>query len=250
MIRYGIAKGFLYLLMLSFLATVAGYFVFTHRALPKINELVEWTKAEMPPMTLGPEGVSVSVPMPYTLTHPQFGPIVTFDTSQVDVTVQTMGDVPAFVTATKLYLRQANSGLKVFDLVQGMAHKKVEQGTVKMDAQSIQALYDAMRPWMIALGLFFFFLLTYLWKLLAAVFYSWFGLLMNFSRKPKLGYGAIFNVAVFALTPWFLMQLLGLIFFPAGQIPLSFLLGPLITGFFLYLGIRKTEDRPVGTVPA
>lgn len=243
-IRAGVAKAFLYLFFLSFLATTVGFLAFTKRVLPQINEFVEWAKVEMPPMTLGPEGISVYVKMPYTLTHPRFGPVVTFDTAQANVTVEMMGDVPVFVTANRLYIHQAGGELRVYDVAQLMGGVKAEQGAIKIEAQTIQALYDITRPWMIFIGLVFFFLFTYSWKLLAAVFYSWFGLLINFSRKPKLGYGAIFNVATFALTPWFLIQLLGLLVSPVGRIPFSFFIGFLVTSFFLYLGIKQTEDRP------
>ena len=69
-------------------------------------------------------------------------------------------------------------------------------------------------PWFIVFMVVFVFIFYFVWKLCAALIYSWLGLLFNFLRHPRLGYEAIFKVSVFAVTPWFLIQLLALVIPP------------------------------------
>ena len=248
--RSSLGLSFLYLTLLSFAGTAILFVVFMVRGLPEVNRFVDWAKTAMPAMTWTPEGLTVNAPMPYTMTHPKLGPLITFDTTKLDVSLEMMGEAPIFVTSKKVFTKGNRGEVRIFDLTQGAENQKAPS-VIKLDGAWLQKLYQTAMPWFIVFMVVFVFIFYFVWKLCAALIYCWLGLLFNFLRHPRLGYEAIFKVSVFVVTPWFLIQLLALVIPPLDRILPPGILGSLIvTGIYLFLAIKKTEEGPAKQSPA
>lgn len=245
-VRSNLGHGILYLFYLALLATLFSLVIFCVRALPIADQFVEWARGELPPITFDKGGVSLPVKMPFTLVHPEFGPLVTFDTTKTEITLEAMGEVPAFVTSQKLYMKQRENEVRVYDLTQ---NEKVRTEPLVVDSETIRNFYGAAKVWVLAFGMVFFFIFFLIWKLLAAVFYSWIGLLINFARHPKLSYGAILNASFFTLTPWTLVQLLGFVLAPVASIPFPLLGSLFVTSVYLFLAVKLTQEEELTPGP-
>lgn len=244
-IRQGVGKGFLYLAYLSLLSVgvLAGVLLF--RGLPAMNDFVDWVKITMPAMTWSPtEGITLEAQSPYVMTNPKLGALVTFDTTKESVTALTMGDTPIFVTATKIFVRQGAADVKVYDITRPVPEDEATKVkvTVQVTPELVQKFYDSIKPWFLAFILGFSFIFTFIWKLLAALFYSWLGLLFNFSRDPRLSYGSIFNLSIFTLTAGWIIQILPAVIPPLGAIPFWTILAIPVTVVYLFVVIKKTPE--------
>ncbi len=236
-------RGFLYLLFTGVVVTFCVLLAFASQALPRIDEFAAWLVEEMPEITWTPQGITTQPAGPKTLVHPVLGPLVTFDTGASDVNEQTMGDVRVFVTATKLYLREEPRALRVYDLVSGGVEKRAGAGPVTLTRETAEKFYRMAKPWAMTVIVIFVFSFFYLWKVLAALFYSLIGLLINLARRERLRYAQILNVSFFALTPMVLLQLLSMTvpFLRTAQ------LGPLVslvvTSVYLFIAVKLTEEK-------
>jgi len=219
-------------------------FLFVSRGIPQIDQFVQWAKAEMPSMTWTPDGLVMNIQNPYTMVHPKLGPLVTFDANQVDVTTETIGEVVMFVTPGKLFVKRGIREVRVYDLTRQVAAAPDPNAlmAVNITSESVQKFYDSLKPWLIFFVVLFFFPFFFLWKLIAALIYSWIGLLINFTRTPKLPYNAILNVSLFALTAATLIQWLRLMVPALNRIPFGLVGSLLITCIYLFLAVKKTEE--------
>jgi hypothetical protein len=242
-IRWRLTQGFLYLCYLSALATLVMSFWFVRRALPQVNEFVQWAKAEMPPLTWTPEGLTMNAQSPYTMVHSEWGSLVTFDMTKVDISPDAMADVVLFVTSKKLFVKQGVNQVRAYDLTRNAPPRAGQAApfAFNITPESLQGFFDSLKPWFILLWILIFFAFFFAWKLLAALFYSWLGLLINFLRRPKLNYGAIFNVSVFALTAATVIQGLQAFIPFLNRIPFGIGGSVLVTGIYLFLAIKMTE---------
>ena len=246
-LRKSLGRGFLYLAYLSFLATIVFLLFFTSRLLPEADRFAAWARAEMPALTWTPQGLRMNLKSPYTMVHPQLGPLVTFDTSKTDAGTEEMKDVSMFVTSRKVFLKQRAGEIRVYDLKEMMGAAKADNPAV-VNGETLEGFYKSFKPMLFFLAIFFFFPFFFIWKFLAALFYSWFGLLLNFFRTEKLHYGQILNVSFFTLTPVLGIQLLQILIPNAGRIPFGLPGSIAVTGVYLYFVIVKTQD-PLRRIP-
>ncbi|HXV28235.1 MAG TPA: DUF1189 family protein [bacterium] len=244
-IQSRLSKGFLYLLYLSAIGTFLMSLWFVRQGIPQMNRFVEWAKTEMPSLTWTPEGLVMNAQSPYSMVHPDLGPLVMFDMNLTDIDVGTMQNVVMFVTSKKIFVRQGVNQIKSYDLTRTTPAAKGEEdgGVVAIDGSALQKFYDSVKPWFVVLSIIFFFFFFVVWKCLTAFLYSWVGLLINFLRRPKLNYSAVLNVTFFAITAATLIQALQALVPFLGRLPFGLAGSFIVTTAYLYLAIKKTEDQ-------
>lgn len=248
-LRQTVWKGVQYMLYLTLLSTILFTLIFSFQAIPAIERFVGWFQTEMPVLTITDQGVLINEQNPYSMVHPALGTVVTFDTTRTEIAPDEMIDVLLYVTATKLYVRQNDGVIRVYDIPDAVR----ESGASAMDPmivtpESIYLFFEQIKPWLIALSALIFFAMFFAWKMLVALFYSWVGLLLNFARKEPLSFGAIYNVVLFAMTAAILWQGLRLVIPALAIMPGAVLVGIVMTGFYLHLGILRTQE-PVDDHP-
>ncbi|MSR78169.1 MAG: DUF1189 domain-containing protein [Candidatus Omnitrophica bacterium] len=239
-------KGFLYLLYLGALFTLVVLGMMVYVVMPKLNSSVEWIKREMPTLVVAKDGLSMNQPSPYTMIHPTFGPVVTFDMTKDTITLQEMGKISAFVTETHFYLNE-NGQLKEYSVKEMSAqNKNLGNKPVTVNAQLVEQFYKTMKPTFfitIIIGGFVFF---YLWKILTALLYSMPATAFNSMRSEKLSYGKLLDLTVYALTPATLFQILRTVIPVLNKIPFLFVLDISITLAYLYFAVKMSESEPAG----
>ena len=239
-------KGIQYLLYLSLLSAFLTVYVFATAGLPKIQEIVDWIKGAMPVITVTQEGLSIDAPSPYVMTHPVFGPMVHFDMGKDEVTREDLTGGGIFVTKKRVYIQQG-SEIKIYDVVEFFSRNEriPVGGANEVTPDSVQAFFDGAKAWFVVIFFLLFLPFFFIWKLVVAVFYSWFGLLMNMGRQDKLTYGQILNVSIFAMTASVFLQWLRLLVPPVNAIPLIDVIGIGLTFLYLSMAIHKTDQAPV-----
>ncbi len=233
-----------YLAFLAVITTAIMFFVFVRVLVPVMDETMEWVQAEMPILTATSEGLIMDQPSPYTMVHPDAGPVVMFDTERVDVTEEEMAGVFVFITSQRVYVRQAPGEIRIYDVQDYMGNyfRDNPGAAAYITPESVRNFYAGIKPWLMVLFVIVYLPFFFLWKLFAAVFYSWFGLLINMGRNQKLTYTAILNVSIFALTAGVVLLWIRLVAPVFNEIPFIEPLGMAVTFVYLYLGIRKTDD--------
>ena len=241
-----LVKGVQYLLYLSILSALITVYVFATVGLPKIQEIVDWIKGAMPVITVTQEGLSINVPSPYVMIHPAFGPMVHFDMGKDEVTREDLSGGGIFVTKKRVYIQQG-SEIKIYDVVEFFSRNEriPVGGANEVTPDSVQEFFDGAKAWFILIFFLFFLPFFFIWKLTVAVFYSWFGLLMNMGRRDKLTYGQILNVSIFAMTASICLQWLRLLVPFVNALPVIDLIGIGLTFLYLSLAIHKTDHAPV-----
>jgi len=235
----GAGRGFLYIVYLVTLMLFATFAAVNARLLPQANTFVDWLQSEMPIMQWTPAGLSMKDRTAFALIHPEYGPLARFDMTVKEITSVDMGDNSVFVTAQKIYMRQpGREGFRIFDVMQ-LGDKNAQPFEIRPD--NIGFFYQKIKPWLVVMlsGSFWFAFL--LWKVLAALFYSWIALIINMTRREKLDYSHLWTIACFALTPVALIQTLQFAIPQLGALPFGTTGSFMVTTAYLYLAIKGTE---------
>ncbi len=237
-----LGKGFLYLLYLSLLFSMALSLVAAFSLMPQSDGFMEWFRGELPSITVTKDGLSMDRPSPYSITHPQAGPLVTFDLSKTEVSHEDMGGFPIFVTSKKIYASQRPGDLRVIDLMENINRAEAPQ-SLTLTSDMVGRFYTALKPWVI----FFIFLAAWIFYfvlyLLSGLLNSLIGLLINLFRKTKLRYGQIFNLSLYALTGPALIGFLGFLIPVVRQVTLGLWGGLAATCLYLVLAVKLTEEK-------
>ena len=244
----GGARGVFYTLYLAALVTLVAMVMFASLVVPQADSLANWLQTELPSMVWTPAGLTLGqdIPQPYTIAHPVFGPLMTFDMNKDIVQESEMGNIPIFVTSQKIFLKQGPGQIEERDITQAgfqaaqpddqrrqlPSRVMITGDVVKQIYQNVKRVFFWVIPFVFLLVLFCFLLLT-------ALFYSLIGLLLNLMRKSKLQYGSIFNLTCFALTA---SVALGWI---VRNLPLAWLLSLLIILGYLFFAFKVTDQESV-----
>ncbi len=258
MARAGLGVGFGYWFYLGTLLALITGATLTVRALPEMDRFLIWLKREMPVLVWHPEGLSIKDKTAFSLVHPKYGPLAKFDMTKTDVTAEGMGEFGIFVTSQKIYLKQPGSrGLRIYDLIKARAERQGRAGAAnqpssfEIQPDQIVTGYRQFKPWLITVFCGILWGAFLLWKLLAALFYSWIGLLVNMGRRDKLDYSHILTLTFFAMTPAIVIQLLQFLIPPFARIPFGLGGSLLVTVFYLFYAIKGTEpSEPPSTLEA
>ncbi len=236
-------KGFLYLLYLSTIVVIlfSGYFALT--VMPKIDAFAEWIEKELPPLTWTPEGLVMDAPSPHAMVHPEYGMLAVLDMSRGEITEDEMGEAAVFVTATHLYMRDGEGGIRIHALTRSSAKLKPDQLAVPIDGELIRSNYQKFRLWIYVLPALFSFPLVFLTKLGEVVLLSLPGYLLNRTRREPLDYTSVFRVTCFAVTAATLLEVRWLV--PGlAHIPFGFIGSAIVTFGYLFFALKKTETFP------
>lgn len=238
--RTSLKKGFLYLFFLSITMSLLVVLMINFVLFPQADKFVDWVKKEMPILTLdAQQGLSMNQDSPYTMIHPEMGPVATFDLTKEEVTQEAMGDVSLFVTKKNIYVRQPNQ-LRVYPL-NDLNQKVEKQEPVQIHPNLIDRFYSTSKPIILAVSFFAVLVTFFVWKILVALFFSLIGILFNSMRIEKLSYPAVLNVTVFALTPSILFQMVRLFIPTLAAIPFISVLDIGMTSAYLYFAIKMSE---------
>lgn len=237
----GAGKGLIYILYLSAIMLAGALISVQTRLLPEANRFVEWLQVEMPVLQWAPQGLSMKGATAYALVHPEYGPLAQFDMERGEITREDMGPNSIFVTSQKIYMRQPGTEeLREYDITQ-LAGAGAPAEPFEVRPENIGTFYREIKPWLAAGLLASIFGIFILWKLLAALFYSWIALLINMMRQEKLYYSHLWTVTCFALTPAALIQTLQFALPPLAAIPFGPAGSFALTVLYLFLAVKGTE---------
>lgn len=244
--NFKIWKSIKYFLCLSIITTLLFIVSFVRIGVPRIDELVEWVKIEMPLITVTPQGLMISEESPYVMNHPRLGPLVTFDTSILNATLDQLENTFVFVTQDKVYLKGRNNELRIINVLETIESNQRApiREPLLVTPESVQDFYDGFKP----LGWVILTIIAYpvflIMKLLTALFYSCVAVLFNMMRLQKLNYSTLFNVSAFAMTASIILQWITILIPFLGRLPGRGFLSFVITSGYLYFAIKKTEEDP------
>lgn len=239
-VQASVSKGFLYLALWSLIMASVVSVIAVTRFLPDANRFMEWFRQDMPVVQLTDAGISIDKPSPYAMQHPRYGHVAMFDMNRTtEVSRGDIGDAWIFATATKLYIRHTSRNeIRVYDLISPDMKGK---DPLVLDAALVKKFENMIKPWAVVILAVLTFIFFFIWKLIAALFYSLIAMVINLFREPKLSYEALLNVCFFAMTATCWGSLLelctGII-----RIPFGLLGGLIITTTYLYLGVKFTEE--------
>lgn len=244
--RKGMGPGFLHLLVLAAILSLVIMAVLVTTGLPKANAFVDWIKSEMPPLTWTPEGLAMNAQAPYLMIHPDYGVMATIDPTAREVGPDEMRNTMIFVTATRAYVRQSDQLVRVYDLKRPVQGRKVENLVIPIDADFIDRLYKVVRPWTIVLATIIMVPLFFLGNTLMAFLYSFPALILNHWRRESLAWPSLFAVSCYAMTGSVLVNCLAVLVPRVGDFTLGFLGNVIITCFYLYWGLIRSEGEAAG----
>ena len=242
-IQSSLSKGFAYLALWSFFVSIVVSMFILLRFFPEANHFMEWFRQDMPTLEWSPEGMTMDKPSPYEMKHPTYGSIMKFDMNKAEVPAAEMDHLFAYVTAKKLYVKQSSRGeIRIYDLIAKDGQGRKESFKITPDV--VKELEKKIKP-LLLLGIAAMtFLLFFIWKLLAALFYSAIGMLINLFRTPRLSYENVLNVSFFAITGSVWINIIQMFVAGWARINFGFWGSLVMTTTYLYLGIKFTEAEP------
>lgn len=244
-VRYGLA----YLAYLATLTAVGTALMLAYRWGPMLDDLARWVSDRVPTIEFTADGPRVAGPEPIVLEHPLYGPLLRVDTR---MNAPDPGE-PAIVTLDRRRLTvgrlegNRREELQSFEVVPGSEAERREWKDVLVDGDTVRDYYQMVRAlaWLIVPLVL---AKTFVWKLGAAVLYSGLALALSTAHRERLPYGALLNVAIFALTPATVLQWLSGVGLVDTQ-GLGPSLAVLATSAYLVIGVRaaaRSTPAPAG----
>ncbi len=207
--------GFLYLLYLAAVGTVALVSLFQTKAMPVVDRFSEWMIREMPEIVVTEGIVSSPVEQPYTMKHSEFGMILILDSNKESLKPDEIGQAAVFITKRLIYVHNpVQNDTQIIDLAQSYEDLKKQGKQVqpaRVDGEMLRRLYNQMKPSLAAVIGIVTFIYLFLWKLGAAFLYSLIAVIFNLFREKKYPYPALFNITIYAMTAVCVLQLIGLL---------------------------------------
>ncbi len=241
--KSGGGRGALYALYLSGLVAVFVFLVAVIAVIPAADSFAGWLKGNMPPLTWTPEGLKMSGAQSYTMTHPQYGGFVTFDMNKTEVTPNDMKQARIFVTSKKLFVMDRGGVLKAYDLTAANPQfSRIQAREVLIDGNKVDQIYGSMKGVAIFWVSFVLFLVVFVMNLIGGLFYSLIAMIIQAITKTTFPYAALFNISCFAMTASFFLMW-GKIFTPLRGFPVPMLLHVLLTGIYLFVGLKAAGSK-------
>lgn len=186
---------------------------------------------QFPVITVKNGQVSVDATMPYVIADPETGArFAVIDTTGATATLEA-AQAPALLTRNELILREGDRGSRAYSL------KEIPE--LVIDRARLYEWMDIFRAWFVPVASVFVVLFMYLYRILQALLYSLVGMLFSRILQVRLDYAALVRLAIMALTPAVMLDVLvGL----AGvAIPGPVSLAVAIA--YLYFGIKANEKQ-------
>ncbi len=239
--RASVGRGFFYLSYLALLYMVGVTAFLLVSVKPSADNFIGWLEHSLPEMTFTREGVVTNVKQPFSLVYPPLGTLLVIDTTKEMPDTEELRKSFFFITKTKLYVSQ-NNQRRIVDVIPQGEKALSQWKDFTLTGPFTRTIYKILFPFFFVIIIVFAFLGFFIWKLVAALFYSLLALAINLFGKQKLSYPGLLNISFFALTPITLLQWLQLSFlkFP---FRLNFLWALLITTLFLSYAILGTQSQ-------
>lgn len=240
-----IGHGFLYLFYLSFLFVLLSVFLNQFIVAPIYKDFSTWLASSSPELEITAAGLETPVQQPYLIKHPVFGPLFLIDTSKdLNALNSDTSKVPILIGKDHVLIRNpARQETRSYDL--GKIMKQVEQSsqpvriTKAVILELLNRLYNILVPIVLSIA----FVIFFLWKVVAALFYSLIALLLNLFRKEKLSYGKLFTLTCFAMSPVVIIQWISLFSLFGFKIHIGFLVGTAFTTTYLAYGMFAVSNN-------
>jgi len=139
----------------------------------------------------------------YVVRHPALGTLYEIDTSKT-IAELSQSDSDSFLMIGKdgLLFRQSDrSDPYVFELTDAINQVKRTKQPIRISKHLMRRVAEQLETLIIPAAVMFIGPAFFIWKLIAAFFYSLFAMLINRFRREKLRYHQLFAVSCFALTP-------------------------------------------------
>ncbi|MDD5627961.1 MAG: DUF1189 family protein [Elusimicrobia bacterium] len=236
------SRSLIYLAYLGIVFAIVFLVFLKLRVWPSLDATFKWLETSVPAITYSKGRVSTPTNEKVTVRHPTINEVAfTLDTNRTEpVTAQMLAaeKVSACLTSNALYVMQPGGKVEVYDF-----SKAPSAQTKVFDAKFYDELSRNLRFALYPIGFAAAFLLFFVWKLTASLFYSSIALLINGLAETGLPYPALFNISVYAQTLVIAVQCI-LLLIPA-QVPQFTLLAAVATTIYLWLAIKKNAvPRP------
>jgi hypothetical protein len=237
-------RGVLYTLYLAGLSTVLIMMIVSARVMPQADAFVNWMKTSMPVLIWTPAGLSLeNGQTTATMEHPQYGTIALFDMTGAVPTEAGMGKAYILVTSQKVFIKRAPGQIEERDITgAGMRSGQQLPSRIRIDGNIVMQLYQNVKRTMAFVAPLFILVISFIFLLVANLFYSLAGLLLNIMRTEKLGYGAIFNLTCFAASAVFTLAWLKILI-PLNVLAWPFGLNMFITLAFMVFAFKVTDRK-------
>jgi hypothetical protein len=239
------SRGVLYSLYLAGLSVALVMIVLSARIMPQVDAFATWAQKNMPVLIWTPAGLSMeNGQTTATLTHPQYGTIAIFNMTKTAATAADMGKAYILVTSQKVFIKRAPGQIEARDITgAGINARQQLPPKIRFTGEVIAKTYQNIKRAMTLLVPFLILVFSFMFFLVANLFYSLAGLLFNLMRTEKLRYGAIFNLTCFATTAAFTLTCLRVL------IPLKVLSWPLglnilVNLVFMFFAFKVTDKKP------
>ncbi len=207
--KSSITKGFLYLLYLSLLGSVAFLFIIYLKWMPTADNFVIWFSHELPEISFQNGTLSSAVAQPHVLIHPKFGKILILNTKKDHAEPAEMKEAFVYVTSRLIYVSNPfQRETKIFDVAKSPDSKAPATEAYIFNGDLVKKIYAKIKPVFLAILVGFTFIFIFMWKLTAAIFYSMIAFILNLFREEKFSYEKLLNVSMFAMTAVTLLQFL------------------------------------------
>ena len=237
-------RGVLYSLYLAGLSAVLVMILLSAKVMPQVDAFVDWTKINMPVLIWTPSGLSLeNGQTTATLAHPQYGTIALFDMTKTTATEADMGKAYILVTSQKVFMKRAPGQIEERDITgAGMRSNQQLPPRVRIDGNIFVKLYQNLKGAMAFVATVMILVISFMFFLMANLFYSLAGLLLNLMRTEKLGYGAIFNLTCFATSAAFTLTWFKVLT-PLQAVPIPFVLNILVNLGFMFFAFKVTDKK-------
>lgn len=197
-------------------------------------QLAETVREEVPEFRLADGVLTVEGPQPIVIDGDNATAMIIDTTGQVDESVLSNYDEGIFVSGTKIVNKQY-SGTNEY--------KFADYKQMSLDKQKLLS-YLPMIKWLLPVLAFLMYLVKMVWVLVTTVILALIGLMINSARKGQLDFNNTWNMAVYAFTlPW-LLEMIKNLAYP--MMPSFWLLKWGIAFFILFKAIEAVT-RPAVT---
>ena len=241
-LAWNVRKGLAYLAYMSLLFALVLSWLVKTVVVPQGDQFVDWLKGNMPVLIWNGEILAMKEGTAKEMVHPKYGPLIKFDMTRTEFTDQVLGEFSLGVTPAKAFVRQGSEILKEYNWARSPDQKK---GTVEITPELLGKVYVQLKARISRVMIFVLWISVIFWNLVGALFYSWLGLLINWTRRgDKLLYSQLFNIAICAMTPVLVIDSLQLAIPALGRLPFGLVGSLVLTNAYLFFAIRGTDTPP------
>ena len=202
-LQSGLGGGFVYLLYLTGLFLLLVVVLCRLFLLPETAKFMNWLVEATPEMAVTQTGLTTEAEQPYLATHPTFGPLYLMDTTkEASELLADSGKTPILIGKQDIIINDPQRHrMRTISLREAMLKSYEAHQPIRITKNVMRDLSARIQGMAVPFILVVLAPLFFVWKLLAALFYSLFALFFNLFRKEKFRYGGLFTLSCYALSP-------------------------------------------------